>query len=539
MTMLSDEQLNNCSKEDLVNIVKAMQNNYLILEERIAAMNANTYGRKTEKVINTDNDQINFFNEMEAVKDGTNYDDGSTDESDTEAETESEETETITYTRKKKKGKRELDLEGLPRIIENHEMSEEELVAKFGVNGWKRLPDQIYSKLEIEPAKYIVVEHHIAVYAGKKTDEIIKAKHPVELLNNSVATSSVIAGIINGKYTNAMPLYRMEKEMENCGAVISRQNMANWVIKCSERYLTLLYDKLHELLLEEHIVQADETPAYVSKDGKPAGSKSEMWVYRSGEYNAEKPIILYKYATGRSADNVIDFLSGFKGYLECDAYSGYHKIDRISDDITVCCCWAHARRRFSDATKAYGLKNKGVQDTLAYRALEKIALIYNADEKFKNLSPEERQKRRQTTVKRRVDDFFAWAKQHQNDTGKKDKTWEGFSYCLNNEKYLRMFLEDGEIPIDNSATERAIRPFTVFRKTWKLIDTPSGADASAVMYSIVETAKANNIKVYDYIKLLLDIIPEHMDDKNTDFLYDLLPWSEKVQNSCKKTTKKK
>ena len=531
MTKLSEDQLNNLSKEELVSMFLLMQENMSILQERLAVMSENTFGRKTEKLTAINPDQTCFFNEFEAVSDGTEY-----DEEETSDETETEE---IVYTRKKQKGKRETDLSALPKVEIVHELSEDELVAQFGENGWKRLPDQVYSKLEVEPAKYWVAEHHIAVYAGKNSDKIIKAKHPAELLNNSLATASVVAGLLNGKYTNAMPLYRIEKELESNGVNISRQDMANWVIKCSERYLVLLYDRLHELLQQEHVVQADETPVYVSKDGRPANSKSEMWVYRTGEYNTERPIVLFNYASGRAASNALNFLSSFKGYLECDAYGGYRSVDRMNENINVCCCWAHARRRFSDAVKAYGKAKQGVQDTLAYRALEKIAAIYNADEKFKSLSPDERKKRRQTTVKRRVDAFFAWAKEHQCDTGKKDKTWEGFSYCINNEKYLRLFLEDGEIPIDNSATERAIRPFTVFGKTWKLIDTPSGADASAVMYSIVETAKANNLKVYSYFKLLLEEIPKHMDDTDLRFIDDLLPWSPNVQTACGKPLKSK
>ena len=529
MTKLSEEQLNSLSKEELVNMFLLMQENMSILHERLAVMNENTFGRKTEKLSALNEDQMCIFNEFEAVSDKTEYDD--------EEPAEESETEEITYSRKKTRGKRETALSALPKVEIMHELSEAELIAEYGENGWKRLPDQVYSKLEVEPAKYWVAEHHIAVYAGKNSDRIIKAKHPAELLNNSLATASVVAGILNGKYTNAMPLYRIEKELGSHGVNISRQDMANWVIKCSERYLGLLYDRLHELLQKEHVIQADETPAYVTRDGKPAGSKSEMWVYRTGEYNTEKPIVLYAYASGRAASNTLNFLDAFHGYLECDAYGGYRKVDRLNEDINVCCCWAHARRRFSDAVKAYGKTKPGVQDTLAYRALEKIAAIYNADEKFKNLSPGERKKRRQTTVKRRVDAFFAWAKEHQFDTGKKDKTWEGFSYCINNEKYLRMFLEDGEIPIDNSATERAIRPFTVFRKTWKLIDTPSGADASAIMYSIVETAKANNLKVYDYFKLLLEEFPKHMDDTDLGFIDDLMPWASNVRSMCSKPLK--
>jgi len=538
MTMLSDEQINNCSKEELVDVVKMLQTEYQIIKERLKTLEANMFGRKTEKLLPVNVDQMNIFNEFECVEDGTEYDDGKpADESEPEPEPEAE-TEESTNSRKKNKGKRQSDLKGLPKVIVNHEIPEEELIAKYGENGWKRLPDQVYSKLQIEPAKYTVIEHHIAVYAGKNTDDVVKAEHPVELINNSIATESLVAAIINAKFANAMPLYRIEKEIENYGVAISRQNMAHWAILCSERYLSLLYERMHELLQKEHVIQTDETPAYVSKRPEDSAKKSEMWVYRTGEYNTEKPIVLFKYAAGRKADYAIDFLKDFEGYLECDSYGGYHKIDRISDKISICCCWAHARRRFADAVKAYGQKQAGVQNTLAYKALEKIALIYHADEKLKNLSPEERQKRRQTAVKRRVDEFFAWAKEHKYDTGKKDKTWEGFSYCLNNENFLRRFLEDGEIPIDNSATERAIRPFTVSRKTWKLIDTVRGADSSATMYSIVETAKANHIKVYDYLKLLLEEIPKHMDDKNLDFIDELLPWSDTVKEKCQKNKKK-
>lgn len=298
-------------------------------------------------------------------------------------------------------------------------------------------------------------------------------------------------------------------------------------------------ERLHQELLNEHVVQADETVVKVSKDGRPAGSDSRMWVYRSGEYNTETPVVLFDYRKTRSGDNPIEFLKGFTGYLECDGFSGYRKMNRLVDEVSIACCWAHARRDFADAVKAYGEKKSGVQDTLAYRALEKIARIYLLDEKFKKLSPDERKKRRQTTVKPRVDAFFAWVKEHQNDVLAKGLTGTGFSYCLNSEKYLRVFLDDGLIPIDNSAAERAVRPFTVGRKNWQLIDTVNGAQASAIVYSIVETAKANNLKPYEYLRHLLTEIPKHMNDNSSElsFLDDLLPWSLSIPEACRKKEK--
>lgn len=522
MTMLSEEQLSSLSKEDLVKMMLKMQDSYSILEERIATMNVNTYGRKTEKLPMPE--QMSMFNEFEVIEDGTEF----------EEEIPEEETETITYIRKKQKGKRETDLSAFPKVIVEHGYSDEELAEIFGDAGYKILPDQVYSKLEVKPAEYYVAEHHIKVYASKTGDRIVRAPHPAELLDNSIATPSLVAGILNAKYTNAMPLYRIEKELDRNGVNISRQNMANWAITSSDRYLSLVHSRMHEELVNGHVIQADETPAYVNKDGRPAGAKSQMWVYRTSEFEKDRPIILFNYASGRSSDYPMNFMKGFKGMLECDGFSGYRKIDRLDDHITVCCCWAHARRHFSNAVKAYGSKNPGVRNTLAYKALEKIGAIYKLEEKFVDLSAEERLKRRQTTVKKRVDEFFAWAKEHFDDTGKQDETYKGFAYCINNEEYLRRFLEDGNVPIDNSATERAIRPFTVFRKTWKMIDTPSGADASAIVYSIVETAKANNLKPYEYLKHLLTEIPKHMNDTNTSFVDDLLPWSEMLPEECRK-----
>lgn len=515
------EQLKTLSKEDLIEKILKQQREYNVLLERLTACNVNKFGRKSEQI--EYDGQESFFNEVEAA---------------CEEDIEEPKFEEITYKRRKQPGKREQDLSSFPITVVYHELSEEELRESFGENGWKRLPDQVYRKLEMHPAQYEVFEHHVAVYVGKSEDKIVRAPHPAELLNHSVATPSLVAAVMNAKYTNAMPLYRIEQEFERSEVSISRQVMANWVNRCSERYLSLLYDRMHQELLKEPVIQADETSVKVSRDGRPAGSESRMWVYRSGEYNIDTPVILYDYQKTRSGDHPIQFLKGFSGFLECDGFSGYRKMDRLVEEVSIACCWAHARRDFADAVKAYGEKKPGVQDTLAYRALEKIARIYLLDEKFKKLPPDERKKRRQTTVKPRVDAFFAWIKEHRNDVPPKGKTGEGFTYCLNAEIYLRRFLNDGLIPIDNSASERAIRPFTVGRKNWQLIDSINGAKASAIVYSIVETAKANNLKPYDYLRHLLTELPQRLDQKSSELnLDDLLPWSSDLPDACRKKSK--
>ena len=524
MKMLSAEQLNNLSKEELVNAVLQAQSDYSILLERLMSFNANTFDRKSEKMEYEGQECI--FNEAEAELEAVT---GEIEEPEME--------EVAGFKRKKRAGKREEDLSKFKKTVVPHELPEELLNSMFGEGGWKRLPDQIYSKLEMHPVQFEVYEHHIAVYASKTDDRIVKAPHPVELLNNSIATPSLVAGVMNSKYTNAMPLYRIEQEFERSDVDISRQVMANWMITCGERYLSLIYDLLHQKLLDETVVQADETKVKVSKNEDPGRKDSHMWLFRTGEYNTETPVVLYDFQNSRAGKNACSFLDGFSGVVECDGYSGYRFMDRTDENISIACCWAHARRRFADAVKAYG-KKPGLQDTLAYRALEKISRIYLLDEKFKNLPPEERKKRRQSTVKPRVDAFFAWVKEHRDDVPPKGKTGDGFTYCINNEKFLRMFLDNGLIPIDNSASERAIRPFTVGRKNWQLIDTINGAKASAIIYSIVETAKANNLKPYEYLKHLLTEIPQRLDQKTSECsLNDLLPWSDSIPDCCRLKTK--
>ena len=174
-------------------------------------------------------------------------------------------------------------------------MSVEELTAEFGENGWKQLPDTISRCYRFVPAKVEVEEHHIGVYASKTDEHMVKAPHPKNLLHGSLVSPTLAAAIINGKYVNAVPLYRLEKEFERYGLAITRQNMANWMIRLAENYLGVMYDYLHSLLYDYHVIQADETPVLVNKDGRPAGSKSWMWVYRSGFMNPEKQIILYEY----------------------------------------------------------------------------------------------------------------------------------------------------------------------------------------------------------------------------------------------------
>lgn len=288
MKQYTAEELNALSREEIVALLMQTQKQNALFMEPIATMQAQRFRCKTERMECLG--QESFFNEAEA---------------EAEKDTDEPETEEISYTRTKRKpGKLDEMPKGLPSRTENHELSVEELTEVFGENGWKRLPDDIYKKLEYHPATKEVVEHHVAVYAARKEDRIIRAPHPAELLAHSVATPSLVAAIMSAKYTNALPLYRIAQEMERYDVKIPVPTMSNWVIRCAERYLYPVTDRMHEALRSLPVVQADETVCKVSKDGRPANAESRMFVYRSGEFETGKTIVLYDYRKTRKAEHM-------------------------------------------------------------------------------------------------------------------------------------------------------------------------------------------------------------------------------------------
>ena len=530
----TEKKLNSLDKETVIQLFLSQQeqlrqidHNLQLVLEQMADLKRHRFGRSSERHETEDqisfmevNGKIVFFNEAEAAA----------------AEEPSEVTETATRQRpKKRQGKREEDLSGLPVVVIEHSMPEEELEELFGKDGFKQLPDEVYHRYGFTPAKVEVEEHHVKVYAGKKTDEIVRAPHPESLLKGSLVSLSLEAAVMNAKYVNAVPLYRQEQEFERYGLHISRQNMANWTIQCADRYLAVLYDYLHEKMYGYHVLQADETPVLVNKDGRPAGAKSFMWVYRTGRMYIDRPIVLYEYQKTRNASHPREFLKDFSGICVTDGYQVYHTIENEREDLKIAGCWSHARRRFDEAVKA--LPKAKQKDSRAYLALTMIQAIYREEKLLKDLPAEERRIRRQLSVRPLVEAYFTWAKENAPKVPQKSKTWEGFSYSINQEKYLKVFLDDGEVPMDNNAAEQSIRGFCIGKKNWVMIDTVAGAKSSAIIYSIAETAKANSLKPYDYFEYLLTEIPKHLDDTGRSFLDDLLPWSPNLPANCRKSGK--
>lgn len=529
----TEEKLNSMDKETLIRLFLSQQEqlenidkNLQLLLEQLADAKRHRFGRSTEKhgmenqisFMEVDG-KIVFFNEAEAVVQ---------EEEETLGETEDSPRQKI----RRRKGRREEDLKGLPVVTVEHTMTEEELEKVFRGDGFKRLPDEVYRRYRFTPAKVEVEEHHVAVYAGKKEDVIVKAPHPACLLRGSLVSPSLEAAVMNAKYVNAVPLYRQEKEFERYGLAVSRQDMAYWTIQCAQRYLAILYDYLHEKIYDYHVLQADETPVLVNRDGRPAGSQSWMWVYRTGQMYGEK-IVLYEYQKTRKADHPRKFLKGFQGVCVTDGYQVYHTVEKEEEDLKIAGCWAHVRRRYDEAVKA--LPKSRQKNSRAYLALSMIQAIYREEKILKELSPKERGERRQLSVRPLVEAYFMWVRETMPKVPAKSKTWEGFQYSLSQEKYLKVFLEDGEVPMDNNAAEQSIRGFCIGKKNWVMIDTIAGAESSAIIYSIAETAKANNLKPYNYFEYLLTEIPKHLDDTDRSFCEDLLPWSQNLPQECRKS----
>ena len=533
----TEEQLNNVDKSFLIQLLLQQQEQLNALTKELHASNEkmqllmeqvilgkqNRFGRSSEKMEDTSqicfrevDGTIVFFNEAEAVCDLN--------------AAEPDDLELKPSKQAKRKGKKEADLSGLPVRRIDHYLSEEELETEFGIKGWKQLPDAISRKYHFVPAKVEVEEHHIGVYASKTDEHMVKADHPKTLLHGSLVSPSLGAAIINGKYVNAVPLYRLEQEFQRYGLQITRQNMANWCIRLAEEYLSILYDYLHKELYFYHVIQADETPVLVNHDGRGAGSKSWMWVYRSGHLYQDRQIVLYEYQQTRNASHPREFLKGYDGICVTDGYQVYHTLEKEMEELTIAGCWVHCRRRFDDALKL--IPKSYQKESNAFLLMKQIQAIYREEGKLNDLSSDERLKQRQAVIQPLVDAFFAYLK--TINVSKKDKFGDAVGYALNQEKYLRVFLTDGDVPIDNNASERAIRGFCIGKKNWQMIDTINGAKSSAIIYSIVETAKANNLKPYDYVQYLLEEIPKHMDDKDCSFLEDLLPWSEKLPAGIRK-----
>ena len=508
-----------------------LEHDYENLMEQVRLASKQRFGRHTEKLSEIAG-QISLFNEAEACFDEQVQEPSIDDVVDN----------ALKPTRRpKKKGQREEDLRDFPQEEIPHDVPAEKLDTLFGKGNYKSMPDEICWQLRFEPAKWIAEKHIIKVYVGTDglhQDEFLRGDHPDTLYRGSIATPSLLAGIINSKYANSSPLDRTAREFQINGLNLSKQTMSNWVVWSAERYFRPVYSLMIKKQLQAHVNQCDETPLEVIHDGRPAGSKSYMWVHLTGELSPVPRIVVYEYQKTRHSDHPKEYYKDFRGILMTDGLEQYHKLAREQEGLTNANCFAHARRHFANAVKAMGKGNaKAVKASVAYKALIRIGAIYDLEGALKELTCEERLKERQSSIRPLVEEYFAWIKDvfRQGLVLPKSETAKGLAYSINQEEYLKVFLTDGEVPIDDSASERALRNFTIGRKNWVTINTVRGAEASAIIYSITETARANGLNVYYYIKYLLEQLVTLIDEQGNieqSKLEPLMPWSKNLPDDC-------
>ncbi len=378
------------------------------------------------------------------------------------------------------------------------------------------------------PAKGEIIEIYTNTYkcpecttgnTPEKSYEFVKADAPEALIPHSYASPSVVAWTMYQKFQNAMPLYRQEQDWKQLGAELSRSTLANWIIYCAKRYFSPMYEYFHRELLKREFLMADETRVQVlNEPERNPETDSFMWLFRSGE-DGLPPIVLYKYYMTRAGYNPEAFLEGFKGYLETDGYQGYNKVSGIKR----CCCWAHVRRYFIDAVpggKEFDISLPAVQGVRYCDKLFEIERKYRE----KGYSFEERYKHRLQDEAPVLEAFWAWLDKQCPTKG--SRFYKAVSYVLNRKDYLETYLEDGRCSFSNNLSENAIRPFTVGRKNWLFSESVAGAEASSIVYTMVEMAKANGISIYGYLLLLLE---SRVSDEMTDEeLSDLAPWNPAV-----------
>ena len=462
------------------------------LKQQMAILINQRFGKHSEKLsqlpgqLSFNMDDPAVFNEIEAITDHGFAEEPSLEEVVPEH-----------LRRKRPKGKRAVDLSGIEVEVVNHYLPEDILNSEMP-RGWHQMEDEIYTELERIPPSYKVVEHHVGVYASNGNgSRIMRGKAPSRLLNHSILTPSLAASIFTAKYINAVPLNRISEGYGYDGLNISRQVMAGWMIRLSDYYLDSVHQMMKAELKKAPLIHCDETPFTMSgeKDANDPQSKDYMWVYHSPGIQDSQKIYLYEYDNGSRSAAVID------RYLEGAAVSPAQQIAR--------------------------------------EAAERIAVIFHTDNLSKGKSSQEILDNRQQSVKPLVDAFFAWVKDILNNKViSSTDLRKALTYSVNQEKYLRVFLESAIIPLDNNDAERSIKKFCVGKHSWHIIDSKKGAKASAFLYSIAETAKANGLNPFEYFKFLMEQLKEYpRNDVPEEDLKKLMPWSETLPDCCKQRKK--
>jgi transposase len=467
-----------------------------ILEEKIRLLQNKLFGRKSEKdSLPSTHEQLNIFNEVEEIS--------------STSKPEEEQVEIPAYTRKK--GGRKPISDDLPFIEKLHDLSPEEKICGCGKQ-LVRIGQEESKQLDIIPQKIQVIKHIRPKYACKSCEGVedercaVKiAPAPVNIIQKSIATAGLIAYIIISKFVDGLPLYRQEKIFERIGVYIPRATMAGWLIRVATQLEPMLFHLKSELL-SGPLINIDETRLQVLREpGRANTTLSYMWAFRGG--TPEKPVIIFQYHPTRSGKMLIKYLEGYKGHIQTDGYCGYDVLV-TKEGIILLACWAHARRKFDEVIKA-AKKDKNNKTGKAGEAIALIKKLYAVEKicKLQNLTDEQIYEERQKHSKPVLEEIKKWMDKTFPTTPPKGLLGKAISYTLNNWTRLIRYVDNGYLTIDNNMIENAIRPFVIGRKNFLFSGAPTGAHASALLYTLIETAKANGFEPYSYLRFIFEKAP--------------------------------
>ncbi|WP_407309930.1 IS66 family transposase [Desulfosporosinus sp. SB140] len=487
------------------------------LHDSVDYLTRKLFGRSTEKTSSLALGQMSLFDEAEIQADPL--------------APEPDLNEVQGYRKKKFKGQRKELLKDIPHVKRLCTLDERDRFCDVCNTALVPVGEEfIRTEIEFIPAKVRVIDYYRETFecrTCRKNGEpyMEQSPMPYPVIQHSMASPSTVAWVMHQKFVNALPLYRQEKEWKTLGVNLSRATMANWILAASRDWLVPLVERMHQELLQESYLHADETTVQVmNEEGRKNTSDSYMWVYSTGQY-CKHSIRIFEYRPGRSGKYPQEFLKGFKGYLHTDAYSGYKMIP----DITRCLCWSHLRRNFVDALPK---DIHSPEATLPSQGITYCNKLFEIEKTLENLSSEQRRLERLNQETPILEAFWAWIDSARGKVLPKSKLSEALAYALNHKEEFMNYLKDGNCSISNNLAENSIRPFTIGRKNWLFSGSPKGAAASATVYSIVESAKANNLNLYKYLQFIFGELPGVQFGEHPEFLEDYLPWSPEVQEAC-------
>ena len=479
------DNYNNISKDELLKIVAQQAKQIHFLEEQIMAYHLRQFAAKSEKF---HPNQASLFDEAELPK------------SEEKILVQEEEITVASYKRQNKVGRKALPSE-LLRVPRVYDLPLEEKMCACGCE-LTHIKDEKSEQLEIIPAKIYVIEHIRKKYACKSCQTTIKlAKQPIAPIPRSIAASGLLSHVLVSKFQDHLPLHRQETILKRIGVDIPRATLSLWVIKCAELLLPLL-KLMHDRILNYDIAYADETTTQVLKEpSKGVQSKKYMWLFAGGP--PEEFVYYYHYHPSRSHEVAAAFFEDFKGYIHCDGYGAYDALASKNQYLTLVGCLYHARRKFVEVAKL--MPNK---DGIATHVINHIAKLAHIEEEIKHLHLYEKHAARQIKSKPLLDYLQKYLITHQPNIPPKSLLGQAVSYTLNQWPKILNYLKDARLDISNNLSERAIKPFVIGRKGWLFANSVAGANAAATIFSIIETCKHHKVEPYDYLRHVLNALPQ-------------------------------